>query len=265
MMFDRSLYAGDPSDIQKGDECGKLAAIRLPHGELSITGTTKSGKIVFRGPETFANAPTTSNATSLRWVAKFNSILKTAPIVKPDYTKPTAATALFFALPDGTLTSHGVDACVWRMKKRSEKWARSKHALAQEVVLRTEKLPAMDSLEVTIGGKTYKFNVRGLSEARILFGNTPADQMCPQNNPLEKVDAHFDLYYTMLDNAQFAKPEDHRLPHRSDTVECQTDYGTEALRKVRAVTPEPDIPVWMFRIGGANCPPAFMYEPTLTP
>jgi hypothetical protein len=251
-------------------------ALLLPQGEVTITGTSQ-GPIEYSGPRTKANKPPTTKATpptddprrSIRWVAKFPAILKKANNVdvnvKDSYkNNDPSVVALYYVLPGGKMHSEQVEDCVWRIKKKKEVLARSKHALAQEVVLETT-VPDSNELTINVGSASpFSFDVTGKTTVRVLFANTTTrDIDPPPNSGGESVDEHFHLYYDMLDEPDYQATEDHRLPHRSKS--CVSTSANLFLPLYKTLTVPTSPPIKVLRAGGANCPPAFMFTPDIEP
>ena len=264
MMVEKDLLPRGRFNYEDNDpNCVPRGAVLLPHGALKIAGT-KVGTPKFSGPKTEKKEPSPADAHSIRWVAKAPDFLHTVPRLKTEYASAGASNVgLWFNVPAGRFTEHGVNGCVWEMRRPGSDEVLSSQALAQEVIW-TAQISNRDVLDVTVGDVTYHLNVKNKRTVRITFGNTPVEDIFPAGGHLEAVDTHFDIYYDMFAGTQYENAANRPLPHRSQTNEkCKVPESKTCppARPVKNAASE----IGVRRIGGANCPPLLLFEPTLTP
>ena len=188
-------------------------------------------------------------------VASFRTIAPRAT-VKGDYLKPREVKAahlksLWFQLPEGRFSVKRPAKCYWDLKAENPSAiAVLRQTLAQEVVYEVT-LP--DSPSVTliesdlVTGKLLRKRVLPVTGNRIsiMIGNTEAGQVFPGKVKMASPDRHFKLYYRML-NGVPADASKWPIPFRVDES-CDEDRAARLLD------------AQFLRVGGENCPPAFMY------
>lgn len=229
----------DYENAPGGNGAWRLGAVQLSiHGAPRVVANAK-GKLV-----------SPSGVASLKKIEPGSKVKK--EYLESSEGKSTPLKSMWFELPQGTFSVKRPTKCEWDLKAEkvnSKPVLRQK--LAQEVVYEV-KLP--DSRSVTLvekdlaTGKLLRKRVLAVKGNRIsiMIGHTPPDQIFPAGTQAASPDEHFKLYYRMLSGVPGSDSE-WPIPFRVDPA-CREEEPAKIL-----------VATEFFRVGGDNCPPAFMY------
>jgi len=239
--------------VKFDEERGDLGAWFLANEDMWLESSTQ-GAVTKYDDHDYGEQPTPGNAASIHWVTPAGRVLEKPPELEAAYLAPgdPKATAQWFHLPEGVLRTAAVRDCVWDLKAEAPG---SKpvltQALAQEVALVTQ-VPALDTVTLASIDMDTKQGIRrtlildGSDTIRVLLGNTPLEDVFPDNTPPEEKDHHFYIYRRMFKDA----PDHSHWPIPNKVIgRCPDAAAVLALRQPLA--PE--------RLGGHNCPPLLTF------
>ncbi len=240
-------WAGAPPFQLEHD--GQIAWF-LGNEDISLEGATP-GPVTKYDDKDYGQQPTPQNAASIHWATPAKKVL-TDDEIKAAYLMPgdPAAVSQWLHLPGGVLRTAAVRDCVWDLKAEAPgSPVVLTQALAQEVELVTQ-VQATDRVTLVSRDMDSGNEIRrdvlltGQDSIRILFGNTPEDDVFP-NKPPQPVDHHFFIYRRVFKNAPTHDkwPIPHMVPGR-----CPANARVHVSKM-----PAPE------RLNGQNCPPILVF------